>query len=150
MKVSQDFEEFFELLNQNEVRYLLIGGYAYAIYAEPRYTKDIDIFYETDEKNAEKLLSALQSFGFSSLEIKKDDFLKRGQVIQLGMPPLRVDLLNEIEGVSFSEAWENRNNASYGKQKIHVIGKKELIKNKTAAGREQDMLDVKNLKKTDM
>jgi len=149
MEPNKDFEELFELLNRNEVKYLLVGGYAYAIYAEPRYTKDIDLFYEIDKENAEKLLSAIQSFGFSSLEIGKDDFLKQGQIIQLGMPPYRVDLLNDIEGVSFSEAWKNKTKASYGKQEIQVIGKMDLIKNKTAVGREQDKLDVKRLKETD-
>jgi hypothetical protein len=132
------------------VKYLLVGGYAYAIYAEPRYTKDIDLFYEMDEENAEKLFSFIQDFGFSSLELDKNDFLVKGRVIQLGMPPYRVDLLNDIEGISFREAWENKTKASYGEQEIHVIGKMELIKNKTAVGREQDKLDVKRLKETDI
>jgi len=149
METSKDFEELFELLTRNEVKYLLVGGYAYAIYAEPRYTKDIDLFYQMDEENAEKLFSVIQDFGFSSLQLDKDDFLVMGRVIQLGMPPYRVDLLNDIEGVSFHEAWKNRTKATYGEQDIHVIGKTDLIKNKTAAGRDQDKLDVKRLKETD-
>jgi hypothetical protein len=148
MDPNKDFEELFELLNRNNVRYLLVGGYAFAIYAEPRYTKDIDIFYEREPENAKKLLTTLYHFGFGSLEIDEGDFLKEGQVIQLGMPPYRIDLLNYIEGVSFDGAWENKQNSRYGDQIINVIGKQDLIKNKITAGRKQDLLDVENLKKS--
>ncbi|MGF1671257.1 MAG: nucleotidyltransferase [Balneolaceae bacterium] len=148
MNPSKDFEEFFELLNRNKVRYLLIGAYAYAIYAEPRYTKDIDIFYEREPGNANKLFKTISDFGFGSLDIQTEDFLKEGLVIQLGMPPYRIDLLNQIEGVSFEQAWKNRESAKYGEQEIGVIGKQDLIINKSSTGREQDKLDARNLKKT--
>lgn len=148
MEPQKDFEEFFELLNQNKVQYLMVGGYAYAIYAEPRYTKDLDIYYLRDTKNGDKILNVLDQFGFGNLGIELKDFEKEGQVIQLGMPPYRIDLLNKIEAVSFEEAWENRNTARYGEQEIFVISKDDLIKNKKATGRKQDQLDVENLKKT--
>lgn len=148
MEPQKDFEEFFELLNRNEAKYMLVGGYAYAIYASPRYTKDIDIFYACEPENAEKLINILQQFGFGSLEIEKNDFLKKGQVIQLGMPPYRVNLINQIEGVSFEDAWKKRQTSRYGEQEINVIGKEDLIKNKIATGRKQDKLDVENLKKS--
>lgn len=147
MNPNKDFEELFELLNRNKVRYLLVGGYAYAIYVNPRYTKDIDIFYACKSNNADKLLKTLHEFGFNSLDIDKEDFLNEGQVIQLGMPPYRIDLINQIDGVSFDEAWSNRETSRYGKQTINVIGKQDLIRNKSATGRDQDKLDVKNLKK---
>lgn len=148
MNPNENFEEFFELLNRNKVKYLLVGGYAYAIYAEPRYTKDIDIFYAQDKENADKLIVTLQDFGFGSLDIDQEDFMKRGQVIQLGMPPYRIDLINQIEGMSFEEAWVNKIHSKYGDQEISVIGKEELIKNKRATGREQDKLDADNLEKS--
>lgn len=148
MDPNKDFEELFELLNLNKVRYLLVGGYAYAIYVNPRYTKDIDIFYACKPKNAAKLLTTLQQFGFDSLDIDKKDLLNEGQVIQLGMPPYRIDLINQIDGVSFDEAWPNRETSKYGEQTINVIGKQDLIRNKSATGRDQDKLDVKNLKKS--
>lgn len=148
MNPNKDFEEFFKLLNRNKVKYLLVGGYAYAIYATPRYTKDIDIFYACEAENADKLLHTLKDFGFGSLDIDKEDLLNKGQVIQLGMPPYRIDLLNQIEGVSFNEAWINKNRSRYGDQEILVIGKEELIKNKRATGREQDKLDADNLEKS--
>lgn len=148
MEPQKDFEEFFELLSQNKVQYLLVGGYAYAIYAEPRYTKDIDIFYSCDSENAGKMINVLKQFGFGTLEIKVDDFLNEGQVIQLGMPPYRIDLLNKIEGVLFEDAWKNREISRYGEQEIYVISKKDLIKNKQTTDRKQDQLDVENLKKS--
>ena len=125
---------------------MVVGGYAYAIYAEPRYTKDLDIYYLGDTKNGDKILNVLDQFGFGSLGIELKDLEKEGLVIQLGMPPYRIDLLNKIEAVSFEEAWQNRNTALYGKQEIFVISKNDLITNKKATGRKQDQLDVENLK----
>lgn len=147
MNPNKDFEELFELLNRNDVRYLLVGGYAYAIYANPRYTKDVDIFYDREPDNADRLLKTIHEFGFGSLDIKKEDFLKEAQVIQLGIPPYRIDLLNQIEGVTFTDAWPNRKSSGYGKQTINVIGKPDLIRNKMATGRDQDKLDAQILKK---
>lgn len=149
MKKSKDFEELFGLLNQNNVKYLLVGGYAYAIHAEPRYTKDIDIFYKADKKNAQNLEKAMNDFGFSSLNITVEDYLKPGRVIQLGIAPYRIDLMNEIDGVLFDNAWLDKIKGKYGDMSIHVIGKEDLIKNKKASGRERDLLDAKELEKFD-
>jgi len=118
MGPQKDFEEFFELLNLNEAKYLLVGGCAYAIYAEPRYTKDLDVFYLRDSENAKKMYTILNQFGFGSLEIEENDFLKKGQVIQLGIPPYRIYLLNQIEGVSFEDAWKNRETSCYGSKRL--------------------------------
>lgn len=147
MKISEDFKEFFELLNRNNVNYLLIGGYAYSIHAEPRYTKDVDIFYERKNENAGKLLRTIKEFGFGSLDLTVEDFMKAERIIQLGVPPLRIDLLNDIEGITFEEAWQNKIESTYGDQPIYVLSKADLIKNKKASGREQDLLDVKELEK---
>ena len=145
MKISKDFEEFFALLNQHKIEYLVIGGYAFAIYVEPRYTKDLDIFYLNSKKNSDKLVDVLADFGFKSVSISKEDLMVPGKIFQLGNPPLRIDLLNDIDGISFNEAWQNRTSSEYGEEMIQVIGKNELIKNKRASGREQDQLDVKRL-----
>lgn len=147
METSKDFEELFGLLNRNRVRYLVVGGYAYAIHAEPRYTKNLDIFYENSRQNAEKLLITLQGFGMESLELSAGDFTKEGRIIQIGYSPFRIDLINEIDGVSFDEAWKNKIESRYGEQYIHIISKEDLIKNKKASGREQDLLDVRKLEK---
>lgn len=148
MKTSNDFEELFGLLNQNKVRYLVVGGYAYAIHAEPRYTKDIDIFFDRTASNVEKLIEVLRIFGFESLQIVPDDLIEPNRVIQLGYPPLRIDLLSSIYGVEFDGCWNNRIEAKYGNQKMLVIGKDDLISNKKATGREQDLLDAKKLEKS--
>lgn len=145
METSKDFEEFFELLNSYSISYLVVGGYAYAIYAEPRYTKDLDIFYKNTVGEAQKLLTVLEEFGFGSSALSVNDLTTEGRIIQLGNPPLRIDLLNQIDGVSFAQAWKNREEATYGQQQINIIGKQELIKNKKAAGRKQDILDLEKL-----
>lgn len=148
MEKSRDFEEFFESLNRNEVRYLVVGGYAFAVYAEPRYTKDVDIFFDRKRSNAGKLICAIRDFGFESLELTSDDFTRPGQVIQIGHPPLRIDLINEVDGVEFKQCWRNKIRTTYGDQNIYIIGKNDLIKNKKATGREQDLLDAGILERT--
>lgn len=146
MNTIQDFEEFLELLNKYKVRYLIVGGYAYAIHAEPRFTKDLDIFIESTEDNAQKLLKVLKDFGFGSLDISENDFLTPGQVIQLGQAPMRIDLLTSISGVSFDDAWKNRISGKYGKQSVLFIGKEDLKKNKRATGRNSDRDDLEKLR----
>ena len=145
MEVNTDFEEFFELLNKHEVRYLVVGGYAYAIHVEPRFTKDLDVFLKSDRENAHKMDRVLQDFGFGSLGLSGDDFMESGQVIQLGNPPLRIDLLTSISGVEFEEAWPNKVVGKYGEQKIYFIGKDDLRKNKKATGRKSDQEELDRL-----
>ncbi|MBN2732839.1 MAG: nucleotidyltransferase [Balneolaceae bacterium] len=146
MKISKDFEEFFALLNAHKVKYLVIGGYAFAVHVEPRYTKDLDILYKLSKENAQKLYDVLIDFGFQSLSVGIDDLTSPGKIIQIGNPPLRIDLLNEIDGITFDKAWNSKIVHSYGNEKINVIGKEALIKNKQASGREQDQLDIKKLR----
>lgn len=147
METSKDFEEFFVLLNHHNVAYLVVGGYAYAVHAEPRYTKDLDIFYGNSDENVEKILKAIADFGFQSLDISLDDLTTSGTMVQLGFPPFRIDLLNDIEEVNFQDAQKNGIETRYGDEIINVIGLDDLITNKEASGREQDLVDVKRLKK---
>jgi hypothetical protein len=130
------------LLNKNKVKYLIVGGYAFAIYAEPRYTKDMDIFLLAEERNSERVVQTLKDFGFKSLSIKIRDLIKPGRVIQMGNPPMRIDLLTSITGVKFFDAWKNKIPGKYGKQKVWFIGKKDFIKNKKASGRKKDLQDL--------
>jgi len=145
MKINKDFEELFELLNKNEVDYIVVGGYAFAIHVEPRFTKDLDIFIKREAVNAKKMIDTLHDFGFGSLELTDDDFLDPDQIIQLGHPPFRVDFLTSISGVSFEEAWSNKVKGNYGSQVVNFIGKEELRKNKRAAGRKSDLEDLDRL-----
>lgn len=147
MEKSKDFEEFFRLLNENRVQYLVVGGYAFAVHAKPRYTKDLDIFLDSSIHNAKSVVKTLQDFGFSSLELNESDFQKPNKVIQLGFPPYRIDLLTSIEGVAFDEAWPNKITANYGDENIYIIGRNDLIKNKESTGRPQDQLDAESLRK---
>ncbi len=146
MEISRDFEEFFALLNKHEVRYLVVGGYAFAIHARPRFTDDLDIFLLVEEENANRALQALREFGFADLSLSAEDLLEPGQVVQIGNPPLRIDLLTSIDGVEFAEAWERRVTATYGVQTAYFISREDLIRNKQATGRKQDLNDLEYLK----
>ena len=128
MNVSRDFEEFFALLNEYDVRYLVVGGYAFAIHACPRYTDDLHIFFARDEENARKLLAVLRAFGFTTDQLTVEDLLTENKIIQMGLPPFRIDLLTSIDGITFPEAWPNRVESQYGTQIAFFIGKADLIK----------------------
>jgi len=145
MKAEKDYEELLELFNKNKVKYCIVGAYAVALYARPRYTKDMDILVEPDKNNSRKIIKALNEFGFKSLGLTEKDFSSEGKIIQLGYEPLRVDLITSIAGLSFKEIWNNRKIAKYGKEKAFFIGKKELIKAKKASGRKQDKADLEVL-----
>lgn len=140
--VTKDFEELFAAFNARNVRAVIVGGYAFAFHAKPRYTKDIDVFVEPTAQNAASVLAALDDFGFGSLGLTVTDFSSPGQIIQLGQPPNRIDLLTMIDGVSFAEAWAGRVAGRYGEQPVQYIGRAELIRNKRASGRPQDLVDV--------
>ena len=103
--LNNDFKEFIQLLNVHSVRYLVVGGYAVAFHGHPRYTKDIDIWILLDKTNAKKMLDVLNVFGFSSLGLTEDDFLKKDNIIQLGNPPNRIDILTDLSGVIFDECY---------------------------------------------
>src|SRR5215831_5132042 len=105
---SPDFREFIELLIKNKAEYLIVGGYAVGIHGHPRYTGDLDIWLNPTPKNAGLILKSVNEFGFSSYNLTPEDFMKSGNVIQLGYPPLRIDLISDIDGVVFEECFKNR------------------------------------------
>lgn len=141
----KDFKEFIELLNKNRVEYLLVGGYALGIHGYPRYTGDMDIWVKPTLENAQKILKVLDDFGFSELELSQDDFTKLGNVIQLGYPPLRIDLLTQPDGVDFDASYAQRFDLNYNNLLIHVISLEDFKKNKAASGRPKDLEDLRNL-----
>ena len=146
MVLDKNFREFIELLNANEVKYLLIGGYAVTLHGHPRFTQDIDFWIWTDTQNASKILKTIQDFGFGSLPLDENDFSNPDNVIQLGYPPLRIDLTMSISGVSdFDEAFKNRLDVQLGNLTIPVIGLEDLKKNKKASGRFKDLADLDSL-----
>jgi len=146
MEISKDFEEFFALLNRHKARYLIVGGYAFAIYAMPRYTKDIDIWIDAEKSNAQRILKALKDFGFGNVGIRLQDLTNVNRVIQLGYPPLRIDLLTSVSSVSFEQAWRRKVQSRYGRQKVYFISKTDLVESKKGTGRKQDEADIELLK----
>lgn len=149
MKVEKDYEEFLELLNKNSVRYCIIGSFALAIHAKPRYTKDMDILVEPEEENAAAVIQALREFGFKSPDLSEKDFLSREQIIQLGYEPVRIDLFTFVAWCTFDEIWENKVKARYGRVYTYFIGKQQLIKTKQASKRKQDLADLQLLEDFD-
>lgn len=147
MIAEKDFLDFLKLLNQHRVTYLLIGGYAMAAHDEPRYTKDLDIWVKREEANAERVIDAINGFGFKSLNLTREDFLTNTQFIQLGVAPIRIDITSEVSGITFDEAFSKRIIVELDNIVIPVIGIEELIKNKMASGRMQDLADAEKLKK---
>jgi hypothetical protein len=148
MRLEKDFKEFIELLNKDKVKYLVVGGFAIAYHAIARFTKDIDIFVEASEENSKKIMSVLKQFGFGNIGLNEGSFRKEGQIIQLGYPPLRIDLVTSISGVKFETAWGNREKGTYGDIPCYFISKEDLIKNKRAVGRNQDKADLEILEKS--
>ena len=145
MKIEKDYEEFLKLLNKHKVKYCIVGAYAVALYGYPRYTKDIDILIEPTQKNSKKILNALREFGFNSLKLKINDFTKKGNIIQLGYEPVRIDIITSISGYNFSQIWKNKKSTLYGKTKVYFIGKKELVRSKKITDREIDKIDLEKL-----
>ena len=143
--LNKDFREFIELLNSNKVKYLLIGGYAIALHGHPRYTKDLDIWLEMSEENADRVIEVLKDFGFGEMDVSREDFLQKGMVVQLGLPPNRIDLINSPDGVDFARCYEKKIEIEIDGLKISVIDLENLKKNKKASGRLQDLADLEKL-----
>lgn len=143
--LNPDFKEFIQLLNANRVRYLVVGGYAVALHGYPRYTKDIDIWIEMDPDNVANAIRALEQFGFGSLGLQMADFLVPDQVIQLGYPPNRIDLVTTVPGVEFERCYASRVEVEIEGVVVNFIDLDNLKKSKRAAGRLQDLADLENL-----
>jgi hypothetical protein len=144
-KAEKDFVEFIELLNKHKVKYLIVGAYALALYAKPRNTGDLDIFIGKTEKNALLLVRVLEEFGFKTVEIDKNDFLTDGRIIQLGVSPVRIDIMNTIDGVKFEEAYKQVEKVRFGNTLANFISKEFLIKNKLSSNRKKDEADLEDL-----
>lgn len=143
--LNRDFREFIKSLNDNEVRYLVIGGYAVALHGHPRYTKDLDVWVKPEAENVDKLLRALRQFGFGSIGLSQDDFTDHDLVIQLGYPPNRIDLILSASGVEFDKCYQTRKIVRIDDTDIAFIDLENLKKNKRATGRYQDLADLENL-----
>ena len=142
MEAQKDFKELLELLNKHEVEYAIVGAYALAFYGCPRYTGDIDILVAPKVNNAKKIMKAINEFGLILKNLKVEDFLASGQVIQLGLSPVRIDIFTSLTGVSWQQVYSNKIKGKYADVPVYFIGKKELIANKKALGRHKDLADL--------
>jgi hypothetical protein len=142
MEVHPDFKELLALFNKHEVEYVIVGGYALAFHGAPRFTGDIDIFVHAQSQNAAHILAALNEYGFESAELTEDDFSSPNKVIQLGSPPVRVDIITSLTGVSWDEVIESKVSGNYGEVPVFFISRSDFIKNKRAIGRNKDLADI--------
>jgi hypothetical protein len=145
MEVQQDFKDLLALFNEHKIEYMIVGAYALAFHGAPRYTGDIDILVKPDPINAQRIMAALNKFGFGLVGLKAQDFETPDKVIQLGVPPVRVDLVTSITGVSWEEAFSGRVEGKYGDIPAYYIGRQEFISNKQALGRKKDLADLEAL-----
>ncbi|MHC4681606.1 MAG: nucleotidyltransferase domain-containing protein [Planctomycetota bacterium] len=145
MELQKDFKELLELFNAHNVEYVVVGGYALAFHGVPRLTGHIDFFVKPDGANAKRILAALAEFGFASLELSEDDFTSEQNVIQFGVPPVRVDIMMSLTGVSWEKAHAGNVVGSYGQTTVRFISREDFITNKKALGRSKDLADLEAL-----
>lgn len=145
MNLNPDFREFIALLNAHDVRYLVVGGYAVGMHGRPRYTKDLDVWIDRSTENAERVLDALEAFGFGGIGLSVEDLTAPDSVVQLGRAPTRIDLITQFSGVTFDECYPNRVVDQSNGTTVQYIGLEDLMVNKRALGRYQDLADIKNL-----
>ncbi len=145
MELPRDFKEFFLLLNKRLVKYLLVGGYAVTYHGYTRATGDIDIWVETNLENGKRIIEVIREFGFRSLKIDEKIFIKENQIIRMGVPPLKIELLTTLSGVAFNECYRKRIKARISNIPIPIINLEHLKKNKAASSRLKDLNDLANL-----
>jgi predicted nucleotidyltransferase len=145
VRLPPDFKDFLKLLKEHNVRYLLIGGYAVGYHGYPRATADMDIWVAMQPTNAEKIVTVLREFGFDNPELSTDLFLKEGQIVRMGVPPVKLEITTSISGVEFDECYRDRVIANLDGIEVNFISLKHLKINKKASGRYKDLNDLENL-----
>ena len=145
--MNPDFKDLLSALNAHEVEYLVVGAHALAAHGHIRATKDLDVWVRPSADNAERVLRALAEFGAPLQDLRADDLSEPGVIFQIGVPPVRIDVITEIDGVDFESAWAERLESTLGDLPVHVISRRDLIRNKKASGRLQDLADVERLER---
>lgn len=144
--LNKDWSEFVGLLNAHRVEYLIVGAFAVAHHGRPRLTGDLDIWVRPTLDNGQRIVDALASFGFSSLNLRAEDFTPTEAVIQLGYPPVRIDLITSLSGLAgFEEAWAERSTGDFGEHPAPYLGRRHLVLNKRSVGRHKDLGDIEEL-----
>jgi hypothetical protein len=145
LDVQPDFRDLLALFNAHKAEYVVVGAYALAFHGAPRFTGDMDILVRPGVRNARRIIAALAEFGFASLGLTAGDFKESGRVVQLGVAPVRIDLVTSLTGVSWKEVAAGSRPGKYGDVRVRYLGKKEFIKNKRAIGRSKDLADIEAL-----
>lgn len=145
--MTDDFRDLLFEFNHAGVRYVVVGAHALGVHGVPRATVDLDVWIEPTRENAQRVWNALAAFGapLDSLELRLDDFIRPDTVVQLGLPPLRIDILTSASGVTFDEAWADHVEAPFGDLTVHFMGRETLTRNKRATGRMKDLGDLESL-----
>jgi hypothetical protein len=145
LELNEDFKDLLKLFNSNNVRYLLIGGYAVIVHGHPRLTNDLDLVIGAEPENVARCLKALREFGFSEGELSPNIFAESKSMVRIGVEPVRIEILNYLDGVDFGSAYERRELRPTEDIQLDVISLPDLITNKRTVGRDKDLLDVKEL-----
>jgi hypothetical protein len=145
IELPPDFKEFLKLLNSHHVEYLLVGGYAVGYRGYPRATADIDLWVAIHEENAQKLVAAVTEFGFGVEKLSVELFLHENKIVRMGIPPVRIEILTTISGVSFKECYAQRISDTIDEVETHIINLEHLKLNKRASGRHKDLDDLEHL-----
>ena len=147
MDISLDFEDLFKTLNAFRIKYLVVGAHAVMFYTEPRYTKDMDVWIVPEINDAEKVYEALKQFGAPLKNLFPADFKDKKMILQIGVPPVRIDIMLEVPGIVFASAWKNKKKTKYGKTPIYILGIEDIMRAKQTAGRPTDLGDLEKLKR---
>ena len=145
LEIQPDFRELLALFDQNKIEYVVVGAFAMAFHGVPRFSGDIDLYVRPTPENAERIIKTLADFGFGSLGLKEEDFSQPDRIIQLGQPPVRIDLITSISGVTWEEAQAGKVQGHYGEIPVHFLGRQQFIANKRATGRKKDLADLEAL-----
>ena len=146
--MHQDLVDLLRAFNDHSVRYLVVGAYALGVHGRPRATGDLDVWVDATPANASLVVAALRQYGAPLDEVREADFARPGIVFQMGLPPLRIDVLTQLSAITFAEAWPDRIRADFGSVAVDVIGRDAFIKNKRATGRTRDLGDIESLGET--
>ena len=141
------FKKFIELLEENEVKFLVVGGYAVSAHGYPRYTGDLDIFVAIDPDSAAGVVRTFRAFGFGDLGLTESDFLEDDVIVEIGREPLKIQVMTGISGVGFEECYVSRDVVRLGDQDVPIISYEMLLRNKSSTSRGKDRVDVEELKK---
>lgn len=144
--MNSDFKDLLKAFNEADVKYLVVGGWAYMEHVEPRYTKDLDVWIDRSPENADRVLAALREFGAPLSELSNDDLTTAGTFYQIGLPPNRIDIITQLEEMTFADCWQRRKTVEFGELSVEYISLSDLIENKERTARPHDLADAQYLR----